>query len=247
MIKSKYTSWLEELFQKDENPYLQNHEALIYLKKIQSWYNAAIAAGVGTSSVGTVAAPPIALIGGLFSLTVIELSLRVDRLVSVIEELLKIDGIIITPSVTTDEGNIDLLVMMPDRRCFAFALKSNKDSRVKWREEDQMFFAVTPRKDKSARVKKWSDLIKTGQDLNTRTLALKKEKSYLLKGSKSIITKCIILTGKTKIDPNHDPALFVDFGETTALRVHAGSYIYVLEQAKIIDFLIPSKMGKNKA
>jgi hypothetical protein len=239
MIENKHTSWLEELFQKGEKPYLQNHEALIYLKKVQSWYNAAIAAGIGTSSAGSVAAPPIALVGGLFSLTVIELSLRVDRLVSVIEELLKIEGIIVTPSVKTAEGTIDLFVMMPDRRCFAFALKSNKDSRVKWREDRQEFFTITPRKNKAARVKKWSDLIKTGQDLNIRTLSLKKEKSYLLKGGKNIITKAIVLTSKTKVDPNNDPALFVDFGRTTALRVHAGSYIYVLEQSKILDFLAP--------
>lgn len=239
MIENKYTSWLEELFQNGEKPYLQNHEALIYLKKIQSWYNSAIAAGGGALIAGAVAAPPIGLVGGLFSLTIIELSLRVDRLVSVIEELLKIDGVIVTPSVKTSEGTIDLFVMMPDRRCFAFALKSNKDSRVKWREDRQEFFTITPRKNKAARVKKWSDLIKTGQDLNIRTLSLKKEKSYLLKGSKNIITKAIVLTSKTKVDPNNDPALFVDFGQTTALRVHAGSYIYVLEQAKILDFLAP--------
>jgi hypothetical protein len=82
-------------------------------------------------------------------------------------------------------------------------------------------------------------LIKTGQDLNTRTLSLKKEKNYLLKGSKNIITKAIVLTSQTKVDPTNDSALFVDFGQTTALRVHAGSYIYVLEQAKILDFLAP--------
>lgn len=239
MIENKYNSWLEALFQKGENTYLQNHEALIYLKKIQFWYNTAIAAGSGTSIAGAVAAPPIGLFGSLFSLTIIELSLRVDRLISVIEELLKIDGVIVTPSVETAEGTIDLFVMMPDRRCFAFALKSNKDSRVKWQEDKQDFFAITPRKNRAARVKKWSDLIKTGQNLNIRTLSLKKEKSYLLKGSKSIITKAIVLTSKTKVDPNNDPALFVNFGQTTTLRVHAGSYIYVLEQAKILDFLAP--------
>jgi hypothetical protein len=239
MLENNYTSWLEALFQKGENPYLQNHEALDYLKKIQSWYNAAIAGGGGALIAGAVAAPPIGLVGGLVSLTIIELSRRVDRLVSVIEELLKIDGITITPSVKTDEGTIDLFVMMPDRRCFAFALKSNKDSRVKWREDRQDFFTITPRKGKVARVKKWSDLIKTGQDLNTRTLCLKKEKNYLLKGGKNIITKAIVLTSQTKVDPTNDPSLFVDFGQTTALRVHAGSYIYVLEQAKMLDFLAP--------
>jgi hypothetical protein len=239
MIENNYTSWLEALFQKGEKPYLQNQEALDYLKKIQVWYNAAIAGGSGALIVGEVAAPPIDLVGSLFSLTIIELSRRVDRLVSAIEELLKIEEITITPSVKTDEGIIDLLVKMPDRRCFAFALKSNKDSRVKWREDRQEFFTITPRKGKVSRVKQWSDLIKSGKDLNARTLSLKKDKSYLLAGSKNIITKAIVLTSQTKVDPTNDSALFVDFGQTTALRVHAGSYIYVLEQAKILDFLAP--------
>jgi hypothetical protein len=172
-----------------------------------------------------------------------ELSKPVDRLVSVIEELLKIDGIIVTPRVKTDEGTIDLLVKMPDRRCFAFALRSKQNSRVKWREKEQDFFAVTPRKGKAARVKKWSELIESGQDLNKMTLALKKQKSYLLGASRTErhypITKAIILTSTTKIDPNNAPDLFVDFGETKALRVHAGSYMYVLEQREIIKFLAP--------
>ena len=75
MLENNYTSWLEALFQKGENPYLQNHEALDYLKKIQSWYNAAIAGGGGALIAGAVAAPPIGLVGGLVSLTIIELSL----------------------------------------------------------------------------------------------------------------------------------------------------------------------------
>jgi hypothetical protein len=239
MLDNKYTSWLEELFQPDEKPYLQNQEALNYLKHIQVWYNAAIIASGGTLLTGAVAAPPIGLVGGIVSLPLIDLSKRVDRLVSVIEELLKIDGITVTPSVTTLEGTIDLLVKMPDKRCFAFALKSNKDSQVKWREDQQEFFVVTRRKGKPARIKKWSDLIKTGQNLNTRTLSLKKEKSYLLAGSKNVITKAIVLTSETRLYQDHDRNLFVKFGRTEALRVHAGSYMYVLDQAKIIDFLAP--------
>ena len=88
-------------------------------------------------------------------------------------------------------------------------------------------------------VKKWSDLTKTAQNLNTRTLSLKKEKSYLLRGSKNIITKAIILTSKTTVDPNNDSSLFVDFGQTKALRVHVGSYIYMIERAEILKFIAP--------
>lgn len=243
MIANNYISWLESLFQTGEKTYLQNRAALDYLKKEQARYNAVIA-GTGTVLfTGAFIAPPIALAGGAANLTAIEFSRPVDRLISVVEELLKIDGIIVTPRVKTDEGTIDLLVKMPDRRCFAFALRSKQNSRVKWREKEQDFFAVTPRKGKAARVKKWSELIKSGQDLNKMTLALKKQKSYLLGESRTErhypITKAIILTSTTKIDPNNDNNLFVDFGETKALRVHAGSYMYVLEQRDIIKFLAP--------
>ena len=243
MIENKYASWLEALFQTGEKPYLQNQEALDYLKREQALYNAGIAISSTTMFAGAATAPPVGLVGGAASLVAMELSKPVDRLVSVIEELLKIDGIIVTPRVKTNEGTIDLLVKMPDRRCFAFALRSKQNSRVKWRETEQDFFAVTPRKGKAARVKKWSELIESGQDLNKMTLALKKQKSYLLGASRTErhypITKAIILTSTTKIDPNNDPDLFVDFGETKALRVHAGSYMYVLEQREIIKFLTP--------
>lgn len=243
MIENNYILWLESLFQTGEKTYLQNQAALDYLKKEQARYNAVIA-GSGTVLVaGAATVPPVALAGGAVGLTAIELSKPVDRLISVVEELLKINGIIVTPRVKTEEGTIDLLVKMPDRRCFAFALRSKQNSRVKWRAQEQDFFAVTPRKGRAARVKKWSELIESGQDLNKMTLALKKQKSYLLGESRTErhypITKAIILTSTTKIDPNNDLDLFVDFGETKALRVQAGSYMYILEQQEIIKFLAP--------
>ena len=242
MVENSYISWLESLFQAGATPYLQNREALDYLKKEQARYNAIITGASTVLVTGAATIPPIGLAGGAVSLTAIELSKPVDRLVSVVEKLLEIDGITVTPRVKTEEGTLDLLVKMPDRRCFAFALRSKKDSRIKWREEEQDFFAVTPRKGKAARVKKCSDLTELGQKLNRMTLSLKKQKSYLLGTSRTerhyAITKAIILTSTTTVDPNHD---LVDFGETQALRVHVGSYLYVLEHSKIIDFLAPAK------
>ena len=239
MLEHKYNSWLEELFKVGEQPYRQNQEALEYLKNLQGWYNKIILAGSGFVCVGAASSPPIGLAGGIVTLTVNELGIRVDRLVATIEELLKIEGITVTPSVKTNRGTIDLLVKTPDRRCFAFALKSKKDSRVKWREDRQDFFAYSPGKGRMPVVKKWSDLTKTAQDLNTKTLSLKQEKSYLLRGGKNIITKAILLTSKTTVDPNNDSSFFVEFGQTTALRVHVGSYIYIMEWAKILNFIAP--------
>ncbi len=243
MIVNTCISLPEELLQTGEKPYLQNWDSLDYYKKIQFRYNAAIA-GAGTVMLAGAAFPPIGLAGGTATLAMLEFSIRVDRLVSTIEKLLDIDGIIVTPRVRTKEGTIDLLVKMPDKRTFIFALRSKKDSRVKWREEKQDFFAVMPRKG-GTRVEKWSNLLKSGQDLNKMALSLKKEKSYLFGASgterNSPITKAIVLTSRTIVDPNNDPALFVDFGQTKALRVHAGSYMYVVEQKDLIKFLAPVK------
>jgi hypothetical protein len=246
MIENKYISWLESLFQTGENPYLQNWKSLDSLEREQAYFNAGII-GAGTAMfTGAATMPPLGLAGGAAALVTMELSRPVDRLVSVIRQLLEeIEGITVTPRVKTTEGTIDLLVKMSDRRCFAFALRSKGESRVKWREEQQEFFAVTPRKGKTARVKKYADLVKSGQTLNRATLSLKKEKNYLLGESRternSLITKAIILTSKTTVDPNNDPTLFVDFGLTNVLRVYSGTNIHVLEQSKMIDFLAPVK------
>ncbi len=245
MIVNNYISWLESLFQTGEKPYLQNWEALDSVEKEQAGYNAGII-GAGTAMfTGAATLPPLGLAGGAATLATIELSKPVERLVSVIKQLLEIEGITVTPRVKTNEGTIDLLVKMPDRRCFAFALRSKGESRVKWREEEQEFFAVTPRKGKTARVKKYADLVKSGQALNRATLSLKKEKNYLLGESRTErnapITKAIVLTSKTTVDPSNDPDLFVDFGLTNVLRVYAGANIHVLEQSKMIDFLTSVK------
>lgn len=244
MIGNIYISLPEELLQTGEKPYLQNWDSLEYYKKIQARYNAAITGASTAMFAGAATFPPAGLAGGAITLTMLEFSIRVNRLVSVLEKLLEIDGIIVTPRVKTNEGTIDLLVKMPDKRTFIFALRSKKDSRVKWREEKQDFFAVTPRKG-GTRVEKWSNLLKSGQNLNKMALSLKKEKSYLFGASgterNSPITKAIVLTSKTIVDPNNDPALFVDFGQTKALRVHAGSYMYVVEHKDLIEFLAPVK------
>ena len=179
MVESKLNLSPEVLLQIDQKEYLQNEISLRELKKIQTFCNTTIASGGGALIAGAIINPFLGLFGGLLSLTVIGLSRHVDRLVAVLEELLKIDGIIVTPRVKTEEGTIDLLVKMPDRRCFAFALRSKPNSRVTWREEKQSFYITTPRKSKTARVKEWAELMKSGQDLNRMTLSLKKHKSYL--------------------------------------------------------------------
>lgn len=246
MVENSYISWLESLFQTGEKPYLQNWESLDSIEREQVYFNAGII-GAGTAMfAGATTVPPLGLAGGVIALATMEISKPVDRLVSVIRQLLKeIEGVTVTPRVKTNEGTIDLLVKMPDRRCFAFALRSKGESRVKWREEQQEFFAVTPRKGKTARVKKYADLVKSGQALNRATLSLKKEKNYLLGESRTErnahIVKAIILTSTTTVDPSNDPSLFVDFGLTNVLRVYAGTNIHVLEQSKMIDFLAPVK------
>jgi hypothetical protein len=241
MLQKKYNTSLEILAQTSEKTYLQNQEAFSDLKNLQTFCNATIAAGAGCSCASVFLNPALGLVGGFVSLTMIELSKPVDRLVSVMGELLKIDGIIITPRIKTEHGTIDLLVIMPDRRRFAFALRSKLNSRIKWRKNDEMFFAITPRKGKSPRSKRWPELLEVGQNLNKSVISLNKQKNYLLGTSGSDfrlpVVKAVILTSTTTVDPANDPDLFVPFGATKVLKVQSGSNMYVLEQREMINFL----------
>ena len=241
MLQKKYNTSLEILAQTSEKAYLQNQEAFSDLKKLQTFCNATIAAGAGCSCASMFLNPALGLVGGFVSLTMIELSKPVDRLVSVTEDLLQIDGITVTPRIKTEHGTIDLLVKMPDRRRFAFALRSKLNSRIKWRKEDQMFFATTPRKSRAPRLKRWPDLLESGQNLNKSIISLNKQKSYLLGANNSElrlpVVKAIVLTSTTTVDPANEPDLFVDFGATRVLKVQSGCSMHVLEQRDLIKFL----------
>jgi hypothetical protein len=241
MLQKKYNTSLEILAQTSEKTYLQNQEAFSNLKNLQTFCNATIAAGAGFASTGMFLNPALGLVGGFVSLTIIELSKPVDRLVSVMQDLLEIDGITVTPRIKTEYGTIDLLVKMPDRRRFAFALRSKLNSRIKWRKDDEMFFAITPRKGKSPRSKRWPELLEVGQNLNKSVILLNKQKSPLLGTSGSDfrlpVVKAVILTSTTTVDLANEPDLFVDFGATKVLKVQSGSNIYVLEQRDLIKFL----------
>ena len=242
MLEKKYNTSLEILAQTSKKTYLQNQEAFSNLKNLQTFCNATITAGAGCSCASMFLNPALGLIGGFLSLSIIELSKPVDRLVLVMEALLKIDGIIVTPRIKTEHGTIDLLVKMPDRRRFAIALRSKPNSRIKWRKEEQMFFANTSRKiGSSKRIKRWPELLEVGQNLNKSIILLNKQKSSLLGASGSEfrlpVVKAIVLTSSTIIDPANEPDLFVKFGATTVLKVHSGSNIYVLHQSDLTKFV----------
>jgi hypothetical protein len=241
MLENKYNPWLEILAQTGQKTYLQNQEAFSDLKNLQTFCNTTIATGGGFAAAGMFLNPALGLVGGFVSLTITELSKPVDRLVSVMEELLKLDDIIVTPRIKTEHGTIDLLVKMPDRRRFAFALRSKLNSRIKWRKEDQNFFATTPRKGRAPRSKRWPDLLESGQNLNKSIISLNKQKSYLLGANNSElrlpVVKAIVLTSTTTVDPANDPDLFVDFGATRVLKVQSGCSMHVLEQREMIKFL----------
>jgi hypothetical protein len=220
--------------------YLQNYEALEYFKTKQSQLNniSTIAAALAAVGLGTM--PFLTLAGATGAYAANELSIPVDRLVSVMEILLeefKNEEIIITPRIKTEEGIIDLFVKTPDRRSFGLMLRSNGDTKVKWREDRQDF--IVKRNNKS--ISKWSELDPVAYKLNSMMKTLRDKESPLLGNSrterKKALTKAIVLTGKTIIDPNNDPALLVDFGRTTALRVNSTSTYYLVNRENIADFL----------
>ena len=222
-----------------ENGYLQNEEALKYFKKKQSDWNSILVATAGAIALGFLGLPIVAVFGSIGTLLSIDLSVPIDRIISVMEMLLdafKEEGITITPRVKTNNGTIDLLIRTADGRYFVVLLRSNGDSRVKWREDRQQFHTVG-----KGRNSKWSGLELLGDELNRMMLSLKEEKNPLVAISnserKKAFTKAIVLTSKTRLDPNNDPERLVAFGRTIALRMMGKSTYYLVDRANLADFL----------
>ena len=222
-----------------ENGYLQNEEALKYFKKKQSDWNSILVATAGAIALGFLGLPIVAVFGSIGTLLSIDLSVPIDRIISVMEMLLdafKEEGITITPRVKTNNGTIDLLIRTADGRYFVVLLRSNGDSRVKWREDRQQFHTVG-----KGRNSKWSGLELLGDELNRMMLSLKEEKNPLVAISnserKKAFTKAIVLTSKTRVDPNNDPDRLISFGRTTALRMVGKSTYYLVDRANLADFL----------
>lgn len=224
---------------KTENGYLQNEAALEFFKKKQADWNNILMATSGASAFCLIGMPVVALLGSIGTLLSLELSISVDRIVSVLEILLeefKHEGITITPRVKTNNGMIDLIIRTADGRYFALLLRSNGDSKVLWKEERQQFYTV-----RGTRRSKWSGIELSGERLNAMMLSLKEEKNPLVAISnaerKKGFTKVVVLTSKTRVDLNNDPDRLIAFGRTTALRMVGKSTYYLVDRANLADFL----------
>lgn len=224
---------------KTENGYLQNEEALNFFKKKQSDWNKVAMAGASAGAVGLMGMPLMTVVGAAVAGIANELSMPIERIVSVMEMLLeefKEEGITITPQVKAEKGTIDLLIKTADGRYFAFMLRSNGESKIKWREDRQGLFAI-----KKGGTREWSDGNSLGKKMDSSILYLKEQKNPLFGTSnterKKTIIKGIILTAKTRINPNNDPALLVDFGRTKALRVKTDTILYLVDKENVADFL----------
>lgn len=222
-----------------ENGYLQNEDALAFFKKKQLDWNNILIATSSATALGFLGMPLVALLGSIGTALSIELSIPIDRIVSVMEMLLeefKDEGITIIPRVKANNGTIDLIIRTSDGRYFAFLLRSNGDSRVKWREDRQQFYTVG-----KGRNSKWSGLELLGDELNRIMLSFKEEKNLILGLSnserKKAFTKAIVLTSKTRLDPNNAPEHLITFGRTTALRMMGKSTYYLVDRANLADFL----------
>ena len=222
-----------------ENGYLENDQALKYFKKKQSDWNKILMGVAGSTSLGFAGMPLIALFGSLGTALSIELSIPIDRIVKTMEILLNEfnnEEITIIPRVKGGDGVIDLFIKTADKRYFALMLRSNGDSRVKWRKDRQQFFTIG-----KGRNSTWGRLELLGDELNRIVLNFKKEKNSIVGSTNAernrAFTKVIVLTGKTRLDPNNDPEFIVPFGHTTALRITTKSTYYLVDLANLANFL----------
>jgi hypothetical protein len=226
------------IFQVSSNKYLQNNEALRDLRRKQSKLNNILMIAAGASALGFKWNPLLTLAGATGALSLIELSRPIDRMVYILEMLLnefKEEGITITPRVKTEKGLIDLLIKSADGKYFVLLLRSNGESRVKWREDRQDFY--TSRK---GSISKWIQLKPLGDELNDRMMCLKTENSSLFSSNsdrKKPFTRAIVLTGKTTLDHNNDPERMVSFGRTTALKMMGKSTYYLVDRANLGNFI----------
>ncbi len=217
----------------------QNEEALECFKKVQAELNNILICTSSIAGIGFTGMPWFTLFGATGAYIATELSIPIDRLVSVMEMLLEEfnkEGITITPRVKTDKGIIDLFVKTSDRRRFAFIFRSNGDSKVIWNETRQEFFT-----NRKGGVSKWSKLKLLGEELNDGVICLRDEKNPLMGDTnterKKAFTKAIVLTGKTRLAPNNDLDRMVNFGRTTALRIQTKSTFYLVERENLANFL----------
>ena len=237
------SSFDDQLFQlgtsDTENGYLQNDRALQYFKRKQANWNRISMGIAGATSLGFARMPFATLFGALDTAVSIELSIPIDRIVKVMEILLnefEKEEITLIPRVKGANGIIDLFVKTADKRYFAIMLRSNGDSRIKWKKDRQQFFALGKRRNSQ-----WGKLELLGDELNRLVLDFKKEKNPLVGFTKAernrAFTKVIVLTGQTRLDPNNDPEFIVNFGRTTALRITTKSTYYVVNLADLGNFI----------
>ncbi len=234
---------INPLISNPEGDFIQNEEILERLDlKINRLKKICYLAGV--ASVASLASPlyPLLVSGsGTITYYTAESLARVERLYLITSMLLErfgSQGITITAGVKTNNYLIDLFVKMPDKRPFALLLRNYANGAVRWREDKQDFFVY--KKGKKAR--SWDAMTRTTEKLKS-ILDLKDLKSPLLGTSRTdrnrTIIKAVVLCGKTTVYPGHAAEFMTKIGQAEVLAVYKESLVYVVEQEKLIDFLLP--------
>jgi hypothetical protein len=244
------------LYTGEKDVYLQNWDAVNQLDRESDLLAKSIISGYGTSAILTLLS---AINLGWFLVIGIltnaffsqEYIWRVRRLAIVARAILERygnDNMVVTPRVKTGNATIDLLVRMPDKRMFALAIRSSKDtSSVIWREDRQEFFII--KKGRSA--KRAVALTKAIDSLQT-IFDLKKVKHPLLGVTNSErtapLTKAIVLAPGAKIVAFDDSPLWKEFGTARVLQIRTvAGVVYVVEADDLINFLQPVQKKDNSA
>lgn len=234
---------IKPLISQPDGNYIQNRDILTELEAEEK----RLIMAYGISSFLTTASLllPIYPFGAIAGATVTGLSMeyftRVRRIYLVTKMLLEAfekDGIVITLRVQTNIALIDLFVKMPDKRSFALLLRNHDNGKAKWRADKKLFYIYKVGK----KPRRWDSLTKTIEQLQS-TIYLKNLKSPLL-GKASAernrpINKVVVLCGNTKIHLDNTAELWVEFGQTKALKICEDVVTYVVEQENLINFLLP--------
>lgn len=160
-----------------------------------------------------------------------QIYLNMGRLLEAFEE----QGVEIIPRIAVPEhGALDLLVKFPSKVFFAIALRSQGQSTIYYKEQEEALY----RRYHKGGLSPWKPdhLYQLGeQEFSIR----KHQRSLLGKSAREVrrpVVKVLVLTGQTRLG-KHSEHLYAMIGSQRVVLLRKRASIYVLEESQLIDFI----------